>query len=152
MLSWQWSHFDELSSRELYQILRLRQTVFVVEQDCVYQDCDNADQLSWHLIGREEPNTEDLCAYLRVVPAGVKYTEISIGRVVTSPAVRHQGYGKSLINEGLKQVQQQWPNAAIRISAQAHLQHFYSASGFQAVSAPYDEDGIDHVEMLRLAL
>jgi len=151
MLSWQWSSFDELSPRELYQILRLRQAVFAVEQNCVYQDCDNADQLSWHLTGREAHQPTKLCAYLRAVPAGVKYAEISIGRVVTNPELRDRGYGKQLMNEGLKQVQQQWPNAAIRIGAQAHLQKFYNACGFQTVSAPYDEDGIAHVEMLRPA-
>ncbi len=167
MIQWQWSHFDQLSSQELYQVLRLRQAVFAVEQDCVYQDCDNADQLCWHLIGwstppsQAETNNESpidkmlgnrrIAAYLRVAPAGLKYSEIAIGRVVIADHARSQGYGKLLMDQGIKQIEQHWPGSAIRISAQAHLQKFYSELGFDCVSEPYQEDGIPHIEMLRTA-
>ncbi|MGH1370631.1 MAG: GNAT family N-acetyltransferase [Cellvibrionaceae bacterium] len=161
MIQWQWSHFDQLSTQELYQVLRLRQAVFAVEQDCVYQDCDNADQQCWHLIGwstapaGELPATEDtltgrcIAAYLRVVPAGMKYPEIAIGRVVIADHARSKGYGKQLMEQGILQIERQWPKSAIRISAQAHLQKFYGELGFECVSPPYQEDGIPHVEMLR---
>lgn len=157
MIDWQWSHFDQLSTHELYQLLRLRQAVFAVEQDCVYQDCDNADPYCWHLLGwtqashRTDEAIEErrLAAYLRVVPAGMKYSEIAIGRVVIADHVRGKGYGKLLMSEGIRHVEQHWPNSPIRISAQAHLQPFYRDMAFRCVSEPYQEDGIPHVEMLR---
>ncbi len=147
-LYWQWLSFDQLNIHELYQLLRLRQAVFAVEQDCVYQDCDNIDQQCWHLIGRE-PSSSEISAYLRVVPAGIKYPEIAIGRVVTSGEARDRGYGRLLMQEGIDRILQQWPNSAIRISAQAHLERFYGSLDFARVSAPYEEDGIPHIEMLR---
>lgn len=163
MIDWQWSHFDQLNTHELYQLLRLRQAVFAVEQDCVYQDCDNADPYCWHLLGWTQPPNNDqdqsqqategrrIAAYLRVVPAGMKYSEIAIGRVVIADHVRGKGYGKLLMSEGIRRVEQRWPKSSIRISAQAHLQPFYGELGFNCVSEPYQEDGIPHVEMLRSA-
>ncbi len=161
MIHWQWRHFDQLSTQALYQVMRLRQAVFAVEQDCVYQDCDNIDQFCWHLIGwspvpsdRVTPidkrlGEKRIAAYLRVVPAGKKYSEIAIGRVVIADHARGKGLGKQLMDQGIKQVEKHWPKPAIRISAQAHLQKFYGDLGFKCVSEPYQEDGIDHVEMLR---
>jgi len=99
-------------------------------------------------MGRETSKTA-ISAYLRVVPAGIKYREIAIGRVVTAADVRDKGYGRLLMQEGIKRVAQQWPNNAIRISAQAHLEHFYGSLDFTRVSEPYQEDGIPHIEMLR---
>ena len=147
-MHWQWLSFNELNASDLYQILRLRQAVFAVEQNCVYQDCDNVDQQCWHLLGRE-PSSTAISAYLRVVPAGIKYREIAIGRVVTAADARDKGYGRVLMQEGIKRVEQQWPDSAIRISAQAHLEHFYGSLNFTRVSEPYQEDGIPHIEMLR---
>ena len=149
-MNWQWSRFNELSLDDLYQILQVRQAVFAVEQDCVYQDCDGADPECWHLIGWNQ-DKHSIDAYLRVVPAGIKYPEIAIGRVLTSEQARGKNYGYRLMREGIDRITAQWPGTDIRISAQAHLQKFYASQGFVTVSDPYDEDGIPHVEMLRSA-
>ena len=147
-MNWQWSRFDELSLDTLYLVLQVRQAIFAVEQDCVYQDCDGADQQCWHLIGWNQERTA-IDAYLRVVPAGIKYPEVAIGRVLIAEQARGKNYGTQLMREGINRINAQWPGTSIRISAQAHLQKFYGALGFVTVSEPYDEDGIPHVEMLR---
>lgn len=150
MIKWQWSLFDELSLRELYAILKIRQAVFVVEQECAYQDADDLDHVAWHLIGwREELHKKTCVAYLRVVFPGKKFSEPSIGRVLITPELRKKGLGKKLTAEAIARIAEAYPNAAIRISAQQHLQRFYSDFGFKAVSEPYKEDGIPHIEMLR---
>ena len=141
-----WHHraFSELTAAELYAIMSLRERVFVVEQACVYLDADGIDPIAHHLWAADG---ELVAAYLRIVPAGVKYDDASIGRVVTAPERRGTGLGKELMRRGIAAV----APAAIRISAQAHLEAFYGEFGFRRVSAPYDEDGIPHLEMLRPA-
>jgi ElaA protein len=142
MTQWQVRAFDELSARELYAIVQLRELVFVVEQKCVYLDADGLDPVSRHLYATRG---DQLVAYLRIVPAGAKFAEVSIGRVVTAPETRGGGLGRELMQRGLAAV----GDLAVRIGAQAHLERFYSELGFVRASEPYDEDGIPHVEMLR---
>jgi ElaA protein len=143
---WRWRRFDELTPGELYEILRLRALVFVVEQNCAYNDLDGYDRASLHLF---LPDAQRVIACLRVIPAGVKYDEPSIGRVVTHPDLRRTGLGYELMREGLRRVGADYPGMAIRIGAQYRLERFYHELGFTTVSEPYYEDGIEHVEMLR---
>lgn len=150
MHDWQWSRFEDFTLQQLYTILRLRQAVFVEEQDCAYQDADGMDQLSWHLAAWKQGNGEaELQAYLRVVDPGLKYAEPSIGRVLTAKAARGTGLGRKLMARALSLCEEQFGQCAIRISAQLYLADFYREFGFAQVSEPYDEDGIPHIEMLR---
>ncbi|MDB4943941.1 MAG: acetyltransferase [Labilithrix sp.] len=144
-LLWWSKPFDALTARELYAISVLRQRVFVVEQTCVYLDADGLDLASRH-VWAATPSGE-VHGYLRIVPAGVRFAETSIGRVVTAPEVRGTGLGKKLMKRGLAEIGPE----DVRISAQAHLVAFYGELGFASASEPYDEDGISHVEMLRRA-
>ena len=152
MIYWQWKKFDELATEELYQVLRLRAEIFVVEQNCPYQDIDNSDQAAWHLLGWHTDNTgsRTLCAYLRVFAPGIKYQEIALGRVLVKMAHRKSGLGRELMAQALAKVNNEFTDSAIRISAQSHLEQFYGELGFARVSAPYDEDGIPHIEMLKI--
>jgi ElaA protein len=145
---WRWLAFDELSGQQVYDILRLRGRVFIVEQACPYLDPDGVDPFCWHGLGRLNGA---LVATARVVPPGIKYAEPSIGRVVSAPEVRRMGVGWALMREAIAQVEARYPGQAIRIGAQQYLAQFYGALGFVAVTAPYDEDGIPHLEMLRAA-
>ena len=147
-LRWHWSRFEELGVHALYEVLALRQRVFILEQG-PYLDADGLDPHAWHLLGRDAEGR--LVAYLRVVDPGFKYEEPSIGRVVTDKAVRGSGAGRLLVAEGVAGCDRLWPGLAVRISAQAHLQRFYGEVGFEALGEPYLEDEIPHVEMLRSA-
>ncbi len=144
-LKWKLNYFKELSTEELYTILQLRNEVFVVEQNCVYQDADNKDSISFHLSGWDGGN---LVAYCRILPPGVSYTEASIGRVVSSPEYRNKGYGKQLMNEAIIHTLAQFECNTIKISAQLYLQKFYEQLGFVKLSDSYMEDNIPHIEML----
>lgn len=146
-MTWQMVAFETLTLHELYDLMQLRQDVFVVEQNCVYLDADGYDQKARHLLGRASDGK--LVACLRLFAPGVKYTEASIGRVCTAQSVRGTGLGRELMHRGIAEAERLWPEAGIRLSAQAYLLEFYSSLGFVAVSEPYDEDGIPHVEMLR---
>lgn len=148
-MNWTWSRFHALGVDDLYDLLALRSRVFVVEQQCVYLDQDGADRDSWHLLGRDGSGTLRAC--LRMVDPGVKYAELSMGRVVTSPESRGTGLGRRLVAEGMRWVDTHHAGQPVRIGAQAHLQRFYGAFGFEPVSEPYLEDDIPHVEMLRAA-
>jgi ElaA protein len=143
-LRWHDRSFGELSIVDLYAILELRQRVFVVEQSCAYLDADGLDRASRHLWA-EPPAGDDIVAYLRISPAGVKYREVSLGRIATAPRTRGMGLGRELVRRGLAAV----GPAPVRISAQAHLERFYAGLGFHRASEPYSEDGIVHIEMLR---
>ena len=145
-MRWHWKKFENLSATELYEIIHLREQVFVVEQNCAYLDCDGHDTQAWHLSGYIG---SELAAYLRVLPPGIKYDELSLGRVVTAPETRNCGHGKSLMSEALTNISSTFGPAPIRISAQAHLEKFYRDFGFFAQGAGYLEDGIAHIEMLR---
>lgn len=145
MINWTLKKFEELSTRELYEILRLRAEVFVVEQNCVFQDMDNKDQLSYHLQGRKNGL---LVAYTRIVPVGLSYEDApSIGRVVTSPQIRREGIGKELMERSINELIRVFGKTTIRIGAQLYLKKFYESFGFEQSSDIYDEDGIDHIEM-----
>ena len=147
-LTWAWQRFGDLGVDGVYDMLALRAKVFVLEQG-PYLDPDGADRSAWHLLGRN--TARELQAYLRVVDAGVKFDEVSIGRVVVDAALRGSGTGHLLMREGLARCAGAWPGQPIRISAQAHLQRFYARHGFETVSNEYLEDDIPHVQMLRSA-
>ena len=144
-LNWILKKFDELTPFELYSIMQLRNEVFVVEQNCVYQDADDKDQQSLHLCGWDE---EKLVAYTRIIPQGISYTEASIGRVVTSPAYRKTGAGRLLMQESIGRTFSQFNCPAIKIGAQLYLKKFYQSLGFVQSSEEYLEDGIPHIEMI----
>ncbi|TCJ18663.1 GNAT family N-acetyltransferase [Flaviaesturariibacter flavus] len=145
-ISWLLKPFAELTPHELYAILRLRNAVFVVEQDCVFQDADDKDQGSWHLMGWQNGL---LAAYTRLVPPGLAYPEPSIGRVVSDPSVRRGGIGRLLMTESIRRCQELFGAGPIRIGAQRYLEDFYGSLGFQTEGEPYLEDGIPHVYMVR---
>jgi len=153
-MEWFTKSFTTLSTEELYQIVQLRQRVFVVEQNCVYLDADGYDREALHLfaVHQEAVQQKSVVAYCRLLPPGLKYQEASIGRVCTALAQRGSGLGRELMHRALTLVGESYDSesvrADIRISAQLYLQSFYSSLGFTAVSAPYDEDGIPHIEML----
>lgn len=150
MIEWQWRCFAQLSGAELYQVLARRQDVFVLEQQCLYQDIDGLDLDAHHLLGwRTIDGERQLAAYLRCLAPGVKYAEMSLGRVLTSRQARGCGIGRALLAQGIARAQQQYPGQRIRIGAQQYLERFYAGFGFKTSSQPYDEDGIMHVEMLR---
>lgn len=144
---WIWARLDNLGPLDVHDLLALRSAVFVVEQGCMFLDADGADRRSWHLLGRD--GDDRLVACLRVVDAGVKYADPSIGRVVTAPQQRGIGLGRRLMAQGLRRCAQVWPGRALRISAQARLESFYRGFGFVTQGAPYQEDGIPHLEMWR---
>ena len=149
-VEWTLQAFDSLSIQHLYAVLQLRSEVFVVEQNCLFQDMDGLDAQAMHLLGWQGNGREaSLLAYARCFPAGVTFTEASIGRVVTRKAARGQGLGDWLIQKSLDSVQSLWGAQPVRIGAQAHLKPLYSRHGFADVGLPYVEDGIDHLEMLR---
>ncbi|WP_193164632.1 GNAT family N-acetyltransferase [Microbulbifer hainanensis] len=150
MVHWQWGKFSDFSPDQLYEVLRVRQAVFTVEQDCAYQDADGKDQSAWHLTAwRTASPTPEALAYLRVVFPGKKYPEPSIGRVLTAEGARGTGLGRELMRRAVEQIEREYPQSPIRISAQQYLESFYRDFGFVRVSEPYDEDGIPHIEMLR---
>ena len=145
-MKWIEKTFEELTTKELYQILQLRAEVFVVEQDCVYQDVDTKDFSSLHILGFDKKH---LAAYARIVKPGVTFKEMSIGRVVVSPTHRGIRLGERLMLKSIQFVENKLGTQPIRISAQSHLQKFYSDLGFVFTGKKYLEDGIPHVEMLR---
>jgi ElaA protein len=148
VIAWKCAPFGELSALEVHDILQARAAVFVVEQACAFQDVDGIDPQCWHLMGRKGGRGL-LLAYCRLVPPGVKFAEPSIGRVLTTEAVRRTGAGRELVREAVARAQALWPGAALRIGAQVYLDRFYAEFGFVKSSAPYDEDGIMHIEMVR---
>lgn len=135
--------FNELSVDELYQILDLRSRVFIMEQNCLYQDIDSKDQLSMHYMIKEK---DVVVSYLRVIPKGIRFDEYAISRVVTDPKFRKFGYARKLIKETLFDLK----GEPVRISGQAYLKTYYESLGFVSVKGPYLEDDIPHYEMLHL--
>lgn len=145
-IEWLLKKFEELSPFELYAILQLRNEVFVVEQNCVFQDADDKDQESFHLMGFRN---KKLVAYTRLVPAGVIYEVPSIGRVVTSPTTRKNGLGKLLMEKSIEETYKLFGQNPIKIGAQLYLKKFYSSLGFIQISDVYLEDGIEHIYMAK---
>jgi len=152
-LAFTWSRIEDFSALQWHAILAARIAVFVLEQNCPYQEADELDARSWHLLAHVDGQ---LAAYLRVVDPGQKpghdgrgYAEPSIGRVLTTAAFRGKGIGQQLMREGIDGCERLFPKQGIRISAQSYLLAFYRELGFQAVGEQYDEDGIPHYEMWR---
>mgnify|MGYP001174873228 CR=1 FL=1 len=136
--------FEQLSTQQLYQILQLRAEVFVVEQNCPYQDLDELDFDSIHVCGYLD---RELVAYSRLIKPGSKYSGASIGRVIIKKVMRNSGTGKTLMHKSISECRKQWKEESIFISAQERLTKFYQDVGFVINSQPYIEDGIPHVEM-----
>ncbi len=148
MISWQCKTFSELTNEELYKILQLRNEVFVVEQNCPYQDCDNKDLKAHHLTGW---NGDILVAYTRLLPKGISYPDAaSIGRVVTSPAFRGKNLGRELMLKSMESIYTLFGHVPITIGAQLYLKRFYESFSFLQQGAGYLEDGIPHITMERM--
>lgn len=143
-VKWKIKPFEALSLPELYSILKLRSLVFVVEQNCVYQDIDNKDQKAIHLLGEIEGT---LVAYARLFDAGIYFENTSIGRVIVHPDARSQKLGHQLMQKAIEQIKIQFDKEQITISAQLYLQKFYESHGFVTTSEMYLEDDIPHIEM-----
>lgn len=146
MIHWQAILFSQLTPSQLYELLRLRVDVFVVEQTCPYPELDGKDGLPdvYHLIGTKD---NEIIACARLLPAGASYKHVSIGRVAIKENARGNGLGHELISQALKHCETLWKGEAIDIGAQAHLTHFYQNHGFKVISDIYLEDGIPHVDM-----
>lgn len=144
-VEWKCVTFNALNPHQLYAIIQLRNEVFVVEQQCIFQDADNKDQHCNHLMGWHE---KTLVAYTRLVPAGVIYNEASIGRVVTSLMIRKSGIGRELMLNSINWIHSHWGKQAIKIGAQQYLKTFYESLGFQQCSDVYVEDNIPHIHMI----
>jgi len=138
--------FQQLNVNELYDLLRLRSEVFVLEQNCVFLDQDNKDQQCYHLLVFAN---DELAGYSRLVPAGLSYPEVSIGRVITAPAFRGKGFGRKVMELAIQNCRELFGPVDIRIGAQTYAQQFYASLGFVPEGDVYDEDGIDHIEMVR---
>lgn len=147
-LEFKWSRLASLTALELYQIIKARESVFVVEQYCPYQETDDLEPHAWHL---SVMVNGELAAYARVVEAGIKDRLPSIGRVMTIKTFRGRGIGRALMEEAIRFTEHQFSNTDIKISAQVYLQKFYESLGFHISSEPYDEDGIPHIDMVKPA-
>jgi ElaA protein len=143
-LQFQWARFESLSALEVYEIIQARESVFVVEQQCPYQEVDGLDLHAWHLRARVG---DALAAYARIVDPGLKYAQPSIGRVMTVRNFRAHGFGRPLMREAIRFTHQAFPGQGIRISAQARLKLFYESLGFAPDGPEYSEDGIPHIDM-----
>lgn len=145
-MEWEIKHFKDLSPEELYNILKLRSEIFVVEQQCIYLDCDDKDKGSYQLYKK---NTKgEIIASVRILPKGVSYNEPSIGRVVVRKDYRRKGIASAMMKAAIEFIKRKFDESAIRISAQLYLLDFYKSVGFLPVSEPYLEDNIPHIEML----
>ncbi|HEY3596035.1 MAG TPA: GNAT family N-acetyltransferase [Paraburkholderia sp.] len=145
---WRWKAFDDLTNIEVYEMLAARSAVFVMEQDCLYGDIDGLDESAWHLLayGMSTAGVK-LAGYLRVLLPDEQEPDIRIGRVLTTADFRGMGLGNAMLERVLNHIYAQWPGTSIRLHAQAHLQAFYAAFGFEPVSDVHEEDGIPHIWM-----
>jgi ElaA protein len=148
LLQWQCHDFEAYSIFSLYEMLRLRDQVFVLEQQSIYGDLDGLDQVAWHISGRNSHG--ELLAYARLLAPEHKYPDaIAIGRVVVEPAVRGMGIGQLLMAEALQHCERLFPGLRQKLSSQLSAQGFYQSLGFRQTSTPYDDGGILHVDMVR---
>ncbi|MDQ3034737.1 MAG: GNAT family N-acetyltransferase [Myxococcota bacterium] len=138
--------FEALSPQALYDVLALRQRVFVIEQRCFYEDADGKDPSALHVLGRQGAR---LVAYARILPEGARFAERSIGRVVVVPEARGRGIARALMERAIASIREAYGEVPIALAAQSHLQAFYGSVGFERRGAEYDEDGIPHVDMRR---
>jgi len=146
ILEWQIKHFSELTTSEFHDLIALRLKAFVVEQNCSYLDLDGKDKRSYHLICRD--GLGNVVATARMLPPGVSYKEVSIGRVVLDEKVRGMGKGHELMEKCMVFSKEEFGNVPVRISAQKHLESYYEKHGFKSTGKDYLEDDIPHVEML----
>ena len=144
-MEWLHQSFDEISGRELYEILQLRVNVFIVEQDCPYAEVDGNDFDAIHITCKDE---KGIAAYTRLLPKGVKYESASIGRVIVRADLRGTGLGHMLMERAIHQVLEKWKPSEIFLQAQIHLEDFYKRHGFNTISQPYTDDGIPHIDMI----
>lgn len=143
-----WTAWQDMDQATMYLVMKERVEVFVVEQECPYQELDGQDELAEHLLIYQQ---EKLAAYLRLLPPGTRFEQPSIGRVLTVAEYRGRGLGRPLMIEGIKRCEEHYPGIGIMVSAQAHLQPFYNSLGFEPQGLLYDEDGIFHIDMMRAA-
>ena len=146
MLQLETKTFQELTISELYQILQLRSEVFVVEQNCVYQDIDGKDEKALHILGKKEGK---IVAYTRCFAPNIYFEEAAIGRVVVKETERKFGYGHQILKASVEEIQQRYQTTTIKLSAQQYLTHFYETHNFKQIGEGYLEDGIPHIAMLK---
>ena len=144
-IEWVCLPFSELSVNQLFDLLKLRQNVFILEQTCLFPDIEDKDKNCHHLLGYQQ---DELVAVLRIVPPNVSYTEPSLGRIATARSARKNGTGRWLMQQGIQRLHELYSGQPIRIGAQYYLKNFYASFGFEVVGDAYDEDGIMHIEML----
>lgn len=144
-MNWQIKEFKGLSNDELYNIMKARVDVFVVEQECAYEEIDNYDQAAMHLFLKVDNN---IAAYVRILPSKTKYEEVSIGRVLVTKEQRGNGYAKLIMKKALQFVNDEWEEKVIKIQAQQYLHKFYSELGFAQISDIYLDDNIPHIDMI----
>ena len=147
-LNWSCLSLPEMESRQLFELFKIRQEIFVIEQSCIYPDIDKYDLSCWHLLGYGADSV--LRAYCRLLKAGLAYEEPTIGRVLVVKEYRGLGLARDLMSEAHRRCESILNTKTIRLSAQVYLQKFYESIGYKTVSLPYDEDGIMHIEMLRI--
>ena len=152
-MKWNAKPWNDLTRDELHGVVRLRVDVFVLEQDCAYNDLDGKDPRAWHVWAEDQPLSKGgaAAAYARVLAPGVSYADPSIGRVATRRDLRGAGTGKELMLRSLEVAGRLWPGQGVRISAQCYLEDWYGGLGFKPVGDPYLEDGIPHIQMIRSA-
>lgn len=146
-IKWECLTFEALSNLQLYKIIQLREKVFVVEQNCAYLDTDEKDFYAKHLLAWKG---DLLVGYARLLPPNISYEDVSIGRLVSDSTVRRSGIGKVLMQKSIAELTKDFPKENIRISAQVYLKKFYESFGFQQQGTGYMEDGLPHIEMLKL--
>ena len=144
-MEWKIKKFNQLSLLELYDILKAREEIFIVEQECLCYDIDSKDIEAIHIFAIEEGQ---VACYLRILEKGARFDEVSIGRVITRPEYRRKGYGEQIMEKAIRYIEEVMGESEIRISAQTYLAKFYGNVGFKIVSDVYLEDGLDHYEML----
>lgn len=145
ILNWELKRFEELKSEEIYKILKIRTEVFIVEQQCAYQDCDGKDENSYHLYLEEDG---EIACYLRILEKGLSFDEVSIGRVLVNKNYRGKGISREMMLKAINFIEQNLNETEIKISAQAYLVNFYGGLGFKEASEEYLEDNIPHIDML----
>jgi len=146
-ITMEWQRFEELSAAALYDMLRFRQSIFIVEQVSPYPDLDGLDQSAWHLLARLEG---DLVGYLRLIPPTGSPAPVRIGRVAVSQSLRRHGLGRELMEKALNLCREGFPDQPIALGAQLPLVPFYESFGFRSVSGTYDDFGVPHVDMMLL--
>ena len=148
-IEWQWLSFEQFTVDLLYEVLKLRQDVFIIEQACIYPELDDNDQPSLHLLGKRDSDGA-VVAYLRLLPEGISYEGYcSIGRVLMAQDARGLGLGRKMMALTIEKATQAFPGIPIKLSGQEYLKAFYESLGFRVVAGPYDEDGIPHLAMVR---